>query len=114
MPKHYQFFRMLALCLCVVSSFTASGQEPPPSQQKEPAPPHPVLQNAAYKTPQSRGAPAPAVAIDKVIGIPFMHPSAPETREQIIERIKKSILQRLPDLTGYPKDFSALKQHKAV
>src|ERR1700704_3516448 len=110
MVNQCRFFRMLTLCLGVVSSFPASAQEQPPSRQDETASPQPKFQSAAPETYKSGGAAARAVEIDKLVGIPFMHPGTPETREQIIERIKKSILQRLPELTGYPKDFSTLKQ----
>ena len=114
MPKHNPFVRVLALGLWVVSSFTALGQEPPALQPKESALPHPASKNAASQPPKSAGAAAPTVAINKLIGIPFMHAGALETREQIVERLKKNILDRLPELSGYPKDFAALKQHKAV
>jgi hypothetical protein len=94
--------------------FSASEYEQAPVRQKELAPPHPLSQSATPETPKSGGVPGSAVAIDKLVGIPFMHAGAPETREEIVERIKKSILDRLPELSGYPKDYSALKQHKAV
>jgi hypothetical protein len=93
-----RFLQTLALCLCAVSSLPVHGQG----------------ESSPHPEDKSRGVASPAVDAHKLVGIPFVSPGEPETREQIVEQIKNSILHRLPELTGYPKDFDSLKQHKAV
>src|SRR6266516_2182301 len=113
MASQHRFFQLL-LFLCTVSSFAASGQEQPPSPKEELAPPQHLSQDPTTERHGSGGLAVRSLEIDRLFGIPFMHSGNAETREEIVQRIKKSILDRLPELSGYPKDFSALKQHKAV
>jgi len=96
--------------LGIAQTSTIRGQSQLSLQAKGPA----TAQGVVAELQTQVGPAASTVNIDKLIGIPFLRPGPPESRDEIVARLQKSILNLLPQLSGYPKDFAGLKQHKAV